>query len=130
MLTEIRNPRQISGESPRRWFHSTDMDLIVWFVNEKFGENTPPIAFQLCYDKTRAEKALYWKPALGFTHQSVDDGENDPGKHKGSPLLIPDGIFDPIAVQRRFAIEGKALPDAIRFFVDEKLSLAGASNPC
>ena len=123
MLTEIRNPRQIPDEPRRRWFHSQDMDLIVWFDESESTESSPPIAFQLCYDKALAEKALSWKPEHGFTHMSVDDGETGAGKYKEAPLLFPDGLVDSAALQRRFAIAGQALPDPIRSFVTAKLAL-------
>lgn len=95
------------------------MDLIVWLNGESGGEIA---AFQLCYDKTRGEKALYWKAARGFAHMNVDDGENSAGKYKGSPLLTPDGAFDGAALQRYFAAAAQALPDDIRDFVETKLA--------
>lgn len=121
MLTEIRNSRQIPDEPRRRWFHSSDMDLIVWFDND---ENSPPIAFQLCYDKAHGEKALSWKAERGFVHADVDDGEGTGGKHKGSPLLVPDGAFDRDVLSRNFAAASGALPDEIRTFVIARLSQA------
>lgn len=126
MLAEIRNSRQIPDEPRRRWFHSPDMDLIVWFGENKGGDDGQPVAFQLCYDKGRGEKALSWKPESGFRHMNVDDGESDGGKHKGSPLLVPDGVFDRSELSRRFAAAGEMLPEAIRSFVAEKLHRAGA----
>lgn len=121
MLQEIPNPRQIPGESPRRWFHSPEMDLIVWLCDKTGGEIA---GFQLCYDKTRGEKALSWKADRGFSHMHVDDGENTVGKHKGSPLLTPDGAFDNAAVQRRFSSAARALPADLRNFVEAKLAQA------
>lgn len=119
MLREIPKPRQIPGESPRRWFHSPEMDLIVWLSGEAAGEIA---AFQLCYDKTRGEKALHWKAGCGFTHMDVDDGENTAGKYKGTPLLMPDGAFESAAVLQGFAAAAQALPDDIRDFVETKLA--------
>lgn len=95
------------------------MDLIVWLSGESDGEI---VAFQLCYDKTRGEKALSWKAGPGFSHMTVDDGETNAGKYKGSPLLTPDGAFDSAAVQRCFDAAAQALPDDIRDFVETKLA--------
>ncbi len=77
--------------------------------------------FQLCYDKTRSEKALHWKAESGFLHMNVDDGESTAGKYKGTPLLVPDGTFDGSALRRYFSSAALALPDNIRRFVEEKL---------
>lgn len=121
MLSEIRKPRQIPGEARRRWFHSQEMDLFVWFDDAQGGADGLPIAFQLCYDKTRGEKALSWKAERGLTHMRVDDGESEPG-YKSTPLLVSDSAFARDAVQQRFAAAGQTLPAAIRTFVMEKLS--------
>jgi hypothetical protein len=121
MLREIRNTRQIPGESPRRWFHSSKMDLIVWLHDEVGSEIT---GFQLCYDKTSGEKALHWKAGSGFSHMDVDDGENTGGKHKATPLLVPDGAFDGSAVHQNFLSAASNLPNDIRRFIEEKLQQA------
>lgn len=115
------NSRQISGELPRRWFHSTEMDLIVWLSKES---GVDIAGFQLCYDKTLGEKALHWKAETGFSHMDVDDGENTGGKYKATPLLVPDGEFNSDAVHRRFSSAALSLPDDIRRFVEEKLQQA------
>lgn len=122
MLREIPNPRQIPGEPPRRWFHSPDMDLVVWLG----GADTDDAlcAFQLCYDKSFGEKALYWSAGQGFTHMNVDDGEDHPGKHKATPLLVPHGACDGHMLRRRFAATAQALPESIRRFVEARLTLA------
>lgn len=121
MLQEIPHSRQIPGEAPRRWFHSPDMDLIVWLGEEGAGEIA---GFQLCYDKTRGEKALYWKSDRGFSHMAVDDGEHTAGKHKAAPLLVPDGAFDNAALQQHFCASAQTLPQDIRSFVEAKLAQA------
>lgn len=128
MLTEIRKPRQIPDEPRRRWFHSADMDLIVWFAEGDVGEGSVPIAFQLCYDKARAEKALSWKPERGFVHLLVDDGESAHGKYKATPLLMPDGACELGVLGQRFNAAGKGLPAAIRAFITTKLSQAADAS--
>ena len=88
MLREIRNTRQVTGESPRRWFFSHEQDLLVWI-----NGNGQPIAFQLAYGKYRDEHAILWKVGQGFAHHRVDDGVRE-GLRKETPLLIPDGTFE------------------------------------
>lgn len=86
MLKEISNPRQIQGEPCRRWFTSDTADLVVWF-----DSNDEVIAFQLCYDKPHAERAVTWRAeARGLSHMAVDDGEAVGMGHKASPILVPD----------------------------------------
>lgn len=81
-----------------------------------------PAGFQLCYDKTRSEHALTWKPELGYVHKAVDDGEADLGlRHKGSPILVDDGQFDPNGVIDRFLSASRGLPADVAEFVATKL---------
>lgn len=122
MLREIPNPRQVPGEPLRRWFHSPDMDLVVWLGGA--DTNNTPCAFQLCYDKPLGEKALHWSAERGFMHMGVDDGEGHPGKHKATPLLVPHGTFDGSTLRQRFAAAARALPENIRGFVEARLTLA------
>src|SRR5262245_47560937 len=115
-LSEVFNVRQVPGEPRRRWFTSNEFDLIVWC-----DESGRPAAFQLCYDKPLAERALTWTPELGFVHTAVDDGEGVGGKHKGTPILAPNGSFAAIRVSERFAEVSGKLPRDIVEFVDTRL---------
>ena len=116
MLQEIRNPRQIKDELPRRWFSDDKMDLIVWI------DETKEIAgFQLTYDKPHSEHALTWKSNGVFRHNRVDDGEGRPGKYKGTPLLIPDGMFDANIIANKFIGNSGDIDQQISQFVYEKL---------
>lgn len=116
-LTELERVRQVPGEPRRRWFASDEFDLIVWS-----DDSGSPTAFQLCYDRPRTERALTWKPDLGFLHSVVDDGEDrGGGKHKGTPLLVPDGQFDANRVSEQFAQASVQLPPDIAEFVSTKL---------
>ncbi len=77
MLKEIQNARQIEGEPKRRWFSNRFFDLIVWFKND--NEIT---GFQLCYNISFDEKGLTWLKDKGFSHNSIDEGENIETRHK------------------------------------------------
>lgn len=88
MLKEIPQVKQIPGEARRRWFLDDDFDLVLWFdAQEKL------LGFQLTYDKRQQPHALTWHTERGFQHDSVDDGEQRPGRYKGSPILFIDGAF-------------------------------------
>jgi hypothetical protein len=117
MLLEIRNARQVPGESRRRWFFSHEMDLLVWFDDED-----RPTAFQLCYGKYRNERAVRWKTGLGFTHYRVDDGESESGGIAGgAPLLMADGVFHATRVLERFRELSAEVPGDIAEFVSARL---------
>lgn len=115
MLREIRDVRQVPGEPRRRWFSDEDVDLIVWF-----DPKDRIIGFQLCYDKTTAQKALTWLELEGYRHSRIDDGDN-PGKMKSSPVLEADGHFDRDRVGRRFRENTGEAPENIADFVYDRI---------
>ena len=116
-LTEVVDVRQVPGEARRRWFTSDDLDLIVWYA-----PSGVPETFQLCYDKPRAERALTWRPETGFRHMAVDDGEGVDFKWKGTPILVPDGAFDPERLRRRFEQSSVDVPGDVVGLVTTKLA--------
>jgi hypothetical protein len=116
-MEEVLETRQVPGEPRRRWFASPDFDLIVWC--DTAGA---PIAFQLCYDKGRAEHAITWEPSTGLLHNAVDDGEFHIGlRYKATPVLAPDGAFQLDRIAERFAAESRDLPPDIAAFVIARL---------
>jgi hypothetical protein len=88
MLHQIKDVRQIKDEPHRRWFTDEHFDLVIW------DEETDIVGFQLCYDKSRSERAITWKAESGFSHNAVDGGEDRAGRYKGSLILVADGVFD------------------------------------
>ena len=116
MLTEYSAVRQVLGERPRRWFHSLEEDLIVWYADDGslFG-------FQLCYDTLKSERALTWLPNSGFSHNRVDDGEGPALSYKRTPMLVPDGTFNASAMLSRFLRISESLPPDVIAFVSSKL---------
>jgi hypothetical protein len=106
------NVRQIPGEPKRRWFSSDDFDLIVWVADDQSFNG-----FELCYDKGNRERSISWRRAGGFRHMAVDDGEQRPGKHKASPVLIPDGYFDARQVHSALSAVSHMLPAEIAGYV-------------
>jgi hypothetical protein len=126
MLRELLPTRQIPGEPQRRWFNSPRCDLIVWLEDD--GR---PVGFQLCYDKDEVEHALTWVRNRGFNHMRVDTHDRHPYRdvQKGTPLLVPDGVFDARRLLEIFNDEGRQLPPEFAALVAEKLNeLAGPAS--
>ncbi len=117
MLREINDVNQRPDEDQRRWFSDNDLDLITWQQSD--GKLS---GFQLCYDKQLNEHAIRWRIDSGFTHHRVDDGEDRPGKHKGSPILIADGTVNLTDIQRRFKNASKDLEEPLVTAVANKLT--------
>lgn len=108
MLAECRNVRQIRGEGHRRWFSDDYFDLIVWY------DGSEPVGFQLCYDRGGRERALTWHRDRGYAHERVDSGETESGRHKSTPILVADGVFDSAEVTERFReASGRLEPDIV-----------------
>ena len=116
MFIETHNVHQIKGEPVRRWFTDNDLELIVWLDKQK-----RIIGFQLCYEINRKLKALTWHENGGYLHSGIDDGENKPGHHKATPVLIPDGEFDKENIIKRFALSVASLPVEMTKFVTNKI---------
>ena len=116
MLTELTHVSQRQGEPKRRWFQSSDEDLIVWYTDDG-----SILGFQLCYDIRRGERALTWLSGRGYSHERVDDGEVVGLGHKRTPVLVPDGAFAVDDVLRRFLSISDGLPSDVTSFVERKI---------
>jgi len=116
MLREITATRQNSTDTQKRWFTDSDMDLFVWHIN---GE---PVRFQLGYNKQANEHAINWNSTTGFSHNSVDSGDEiTPSKYKMSPILLPDGEFDALAIAAEFLQASKNIDETISDFIYARL---------
>ncbi len=124
MLRELENVSQHKGEPRRRWFYCQAMDLIVWV-----DEGGMPTGLQLSYEDSGElsgelsgqRKLLTWLKASGYSHDTLDEGEDRPFRYKMSPVAVPDGVFDHVEVLGRFMAESKEMDNDIREFVAEKL---------
>ena len=118
MLREILHVRQVDGEPRRRWFQSLGFDLVVWYDDRDRLQG-----FQLCYSTgpPHTVHALTWNAPDRYRHMAVDDGEGRPFRHKATPILIPDGIFDAARVTEVFLQESAELPPEIVALVAGKL---------
>jgi hypothetical protein len=81
VLKELTDVSQYA-DAYRRWFSSDALDLIVWYDQSGSAQG-----FHLCYDKGRDEQAIVWSVNGGLASATVDDGEGDLSRHKGSPIL-------------------------------------------
>lgn len=116
-LIELKGIQQTADERRRRWFSSTDMDLIVWYDT---GDSIA--GFELYYDKNIREHVFIWSADNGFAHLAVDDGEQKPVlSHKEAPILIPDGHVDPNRISTLFEKSLENLPFEIVTLVRRKL---------
>ncbi len=124
MLRELENVSQHEGEPRRRWFYSQGMDLILWQ-----DEAGMPTGFQLSYEVSSElsgelpgnRKILTWLLGRGFTHDTLDEGEDRPFRYKMSPIAVPDGVFERDAVLARFLRDSAQIDSEAREFVAGKL---------
>jgi len=115
-LTERTGVTQLPREPRRRWFQSSEADLIVWYAADGafYG-------FQFCYDRGTFERVLTWMHDKGYAHAKVDDGETVGLAHKRTPMLEPDGLVSRAELLRRFTPIASSLPSDIAQFVQAKL---------
>ena len=112
MLVELLNVKQEGGATRRRWFQGDGMELILWF-----GGNGAPEGFQICYvAPDHKERALTWRPDLGFTHEEVKSGGTRPDKNM-TPILVKDGSVPWAFVQGEFERRSIRLDPAVRDYV-------------
>ena len=114
MLTEQRN-HQPNDKLNRRWFSDDFFDLIVW--ENKQGEI---IQFELCYDVNKNEHSFCWHKDKGHGHLKVDDGEIT-GRHKMSPIFLPDGHFDSKTIAYKFIKASTSIDTKVADFVHQKI---------
>lgn len=116
LLVELPSAAAAPGTPHRRWFTSSQLDLIVWLGADEAIE-----AFQLCYGKPLNEHSLTWRDGVGYRHQAVDAGDPQGLGHKATPLLTATTPANPAHLRRELARAGARLPPALQRFVDEKL---------
>lgn len=114
MLYEIKNVQQEEDGPFCRWFADRDFDLFIWLKPDGafFG-------FQLCYQKSKDEKALTWKEKTGFVHERVDLGTK--ARSNMTPILVSDAVFPKDKVARNFLEKSKEIDPVISKFVYNKI---------
>jgi hypothetical protein len=119
LLTEIPRVRQHSDADHRRWFVDDRMELTAW--QDAHGD---VVAFQLSYRIGGSERVLSWRRCGGLTHDAVDDGELPVGRHKQSPILVPDGAVPWQRLRSAFAERASAIDPVVA----ETVTMALASG--
>ncbi len=114
MLTEIHLKQHIKDR--KRWFQDEYFDLFTWQDNT--GKMT---SFQLCYDRHRYERVIFWDANKGFGHRGIDNGETLPQKNM-SPIFVNDGIFPYQHVIPKFIQSSQKINQDISRFVVQKIN--------
>ena len=122
MLRESQPARQIPGDYFRRYFADVALGLFVWYESDGSIHG-----FQLSYDLENDPRALTWRPRKGFSHSSIDDGEESVLSNR-APLLRPSSECDPIKIRADFIASAKDLPALERSFVEAKLAEAARAG--
>jgi hypothetical protein len=122
MFAEVRNVRQVPGDRFRRWFVDEQSDIFVWYEPDGriFG-------FQLCCKLTEAPFVSTWTQARGFSHATLDDGDDKPTVNR-SPLLRPAPLRNLALVRRSFSAAAAGLPQVERTFIAAKLAELDRAN--
>ena len=114
MLREIRGVEQRNPQLKRRWFQDEYFDLWTWESAE--GDL---VAFQLCYDKRRDERALSWRRDHGFDHLRVQTGRE---VTPSTAFLQGDGgVFPAVIVSRKLKAAAQSVPAPMRRFIFHKV---------
>ncbi len=117
MLREITHLRQSGRSQVKRWFSSYDMDLFVWFQQDRM-----PVRFQLCYNKNSNEKIISWNLHRGFHYYCVDCGETLPDQYKMTPLLLhANKQQDLTIIAHRFLAASENIDIAVADFIYARL---------
>ncbi|MBI2788809.1 MAG: hypothetical protein HYX59_09020 [Elusimicrobia bacterium] len=109
MLEEFSDVAQERGaDGPRRWFSDEEMDLIVWP-----DADGGLAGFELCYGKSRTERAYAWRRGGALSHFVVDDGESTPLRNDSPVLTAGGGAGDREKVLADFLARAARLERAI-----------------
>ncbi|HCM24972.1 MAG TPA: hypothetical protein DIC34_00220 [Treponema sp.] len=109
MLAEFPNLSQ-SGDGYRRLFTDDYFDLYIWYD----GKDGEPTGFQLNYSVRDDPHSLTCSIGGSCTHTKIDEGEDAPGRFKGSPILVSDGAFEKDTVLERFRSASRTLDAGMR----------------
>jgi hypothetical protein len=115
LLREVLNINQPIGQ-PRRWFLDNFFDLMVWV-----GDDNRVSGFELGYDKQGNFRSITWRAGIGYHHHKVDLGESNPGKPKGTPILISSEGFNKEDVLGKFSESCHEIDVPISRFIRTKL---------
>jgi hypothetical protein len=116
MLKEISDLSQTTDDLKRRWFSDGNIDLYVWYDNERHI-----VEFQISYNKDAGERILSWSTASGITCHGVDSGTAGPYKMKASPVMTEETRKDVVLVRDLVNQSGQKLEHDLFEFILVKL---------
>lgn len=116
MLQEISSTHRINHHKPKRWFTDSDMDLFIWFKNQR------PICFQLSYNKRQHEHSIGWHVDAGFSH-SLIKFENRHSKYQPPGTASPESEHDfkPYLIAREFLLASNCIETTLADFIFARL---------
>ncbi|MSU48030.1 MAG: hypothetical protein EXS37_02900 [Opitutus sp.] len=115
-MSEIKKVRQEPGGGRRRWFEAEGLELIVWFDRAGVIEG-----FQIGYDFGQGDHAVTWRAGGGFSHSSVDPGDESPLVNR-TPILLPAGNAPWAGIRRLFDAHSGSLDPALRGQIHARLN--------
>ena len=118
MLREIKTDKHSSDPLQRIWFSDQDNDLFIWLDDET------PVAFQFSYNKRQDEHTLNWQAQRGYSHQRIDNGEDDSTNYKMTPIMIPNGMIDRDQISHIFKSISHEIEPQLAEFISRKLDNA------
>ena len=118
MLRAIKTDKHSSDHLHRLWFSDHDNDLFIW-LNYK-----EPVAFQFSYNKQQNEHTLNWEVQKGYSHQRIDNGEDDTANYKMTPIMVPNGMIDRDQISQIFKSISQNIEPQLARFVSQKLDNA------
>ena len=123
MLREMQSVRQQDPQVRRRWFRDDYFDLFTWQ-----RPDGGIAGFQLCYDLPNYERVLSWRDTQGYSHHSVDGGEQSPFKNR-TPIMVLDGPLPLPTVLEEFDRRASELDPALHGFLRKHLLAYGSISP-
>jgi hypothetical protein len=116
MLRELLHLRQVPNDRRRRCFYNEELEVVLWYEPDDsiFG-------FQISYDLQERPRALTWTRKSGFSHASIDGGDDSVFSNR-TPMLRPDGTCNFSWLNRAFLANSSGLPADERSFIEDKLS--------
>jgi len=118
MLTEYPVTAGKKEEFTTRWFSDSYADLYVWYDTDE-----SIAGFQLCYNKDRDEHSLTWKRESGYSHDSIDAGDETPLSNQ-TPIVVPDGLCPLDALRGEFIRRAEKIEPSVRACVLDALDPA------
>ncbi len=107
MLRELKNDRQNKGDRHRRWFKDEQLEIILWYDDERKLDG-----FQICYDKLAASRLITWKKI------TTSEGES-------KSILTSDSPFDRERLYYMIDSRSDRLGSPLKQFILDRLESNG-----